>query len=427
MRNVKPHHIISGLAIGGLFLATLNFNTQPLFTDLNQFVLVAEDRIHLAGDVQVSSGDLAANGEIAIAGSNIISGNLFSDEIKIAGGTQINGDASFNELKLTQNSEILGITSTPISLPVIELPDIPDFIPGNQDLVIQEDQVISPGSFNKLEVKEGVTLTLNPGTYNLNELALRESSKLLFSSTTIINIKEELKINKRVLISQTTDIPSTDLIVNLSSQGRAQRLTSSLADSSERSRGKSSDNRSQGPPEDKPARKPETKPKPQSRPAPHRGSASKTPVSVVKPITIGEDSLISFKLVAPGSKVHLGNRVTFRGQILAEEIKVGEGSILSREKEFEKESDPTKIVEDGGIKFVVNEIVILFKEGATINDLLVIADFVGGQATGFLPDLEMGKIEVSTQTVEELNNLIDLIRSSGNPLIEEILPNALIL
>ena len=375
MRNVKPHHIISSLAIGGLFLATLNFNTQPLFTDLNQFVLVAEDRIHLAGDVQVSSGDLAVNGEIAIAGSNIISGNLFSDEIKIAGGTQINGDASFNELKLTQNSEILGTTSTPISLPIIELPDIPDFIPGNQDLIIQEDRVISPGDFNKLEVKEGVTLTLNPGTYNLNELALRDGAKLLFAATTTINIKQTLKINTNVLIAPNVNISPTALIFNIKLESKTTR----------------------------------------------KGKQEPKGVRIV---TIGGDSFISFKLVALGSKVHLGDRITFRGQIFAEEIRVGEGSILSREDVFVKESDPEKIIESvEGPIFIVNEILLDLIQDATIADAGAIASSINGRVVGFVEAINLYQIQVSTVSEPELSLLIQTLEASGDPKIERVFPN----
>ena len=70
-----------------------------------------------------------------------------------------------------------------------------------------------------------------------------------------------------------------------------------------------------------------------------------------------------------------------------------------------------QIIEEEGIKFIVNEIIILFEDGATIEDLLNVANFANGRATGFIPDLGMGKIEVSTQTMEELNGLMDLIKN----------------
>ena len=374
MKNIRPHHIISGLAIGGLFLATLNFNTQPLFTDLNQFVLVAEDSIRLAQDVQVSSGDVAANEEIAIASNNIINSNLFADKIKITGNTQVNGGISFNELQASPTSIILGTTSTPISLPIIELPDVPDFETGDRDLIVTEDETISPSNFSKLEVKEGITLTLTPGTYNLNELALRDSAKLLFIATTTINIKQTLKINANVLITPNVNIPPTALIFNIKSESKT-------------------------------------------------AGKGKQESKGVQLVTIGEDSFISLKLVAPGSKVHLGDRVTFRGQIVAEEIKVGEGSILSREDVFSKESDSEKVVEDQEIKFIVNEIVVLFQDEATQADAQQVADLVNGRITGFIPDPPTYKIELITSTVEEIQNVIQTIKDSNNPLIVDVVQN----
>ena len=369
------HYITSAAVVGGIAFAALNLTTQPLFPSLDQFVLVAENRIHLAGDVQVSSGDLASNKEIAIAGNNIINGNLFSDAIKIAGDTQINGGASFNELKLTQNSEILGATSTPISLPIIELPDLPDFTPGNQDLIVQEDQVISPGDFNKLEVKEGITLTLNPGTYNLNEFALRDSSKLLFTATTTINIKQTLKINKNVLIAPNTNISPTALTFNIKSESKT------VGKGKQESKG-------------------------------------------VQLVTIGEDSFISFKLLAPNSKVILGERTTFRGQILAGEIQVGGGSILSREDVFVKESDPEKVVTDAtGVKLIVNEILLLFELGTPFSEAVGVAELVNGTITGFIPAPPIYKIEVVTETPEELDSKIQLIKNVGVQSIIEVSPN----
>ncbi len=360
MKNIKPHHIISLLAMGGIIFAALNFSNQPLFTNLDQFVLVAQDKIHLANSVQISSGDLAANKEIAIAENNIINSNLFSDKIKIAENTQINGNASFNELKLAQNSEILGATSTPLSLPVVQLPSIPTFPIGIQDLIVKEDQTLNSGNFNRIEVKENITLTLNPGIYNLNKLELRANSKLLFSGKTAINVKEELKINEKVLIAPNVNISATDLEINFAGN---------------------------------------------------------------KPIAIGQEAFISVKLLAPKSTVHLGERITFRGQILAKEIKVGEDSIIARQDFFSKESDPTKIVEDQGVKFIVNEILVLFKDEIASLDVQQVADLVDGRITGFIPVPKIFKIEIATQTVEELNSKIQAIKNSNNPLVVEVVQN----
>ncbi|MEK7146829.1 MAG: hypothetical protein AAB772_01080, partial [Patescibacteria group bacterium] len=368
---IKSHHIVYLLAGGGILLAALSLNNQPLFSNLDQFVLVAEDKILLENNIQVSSGDLASNKEIRIRQNNIINGNLFADNIKIGATSTINGNASFNELEINPLSQILGQTSTLISSPIIKLPETPAFQAGEQDLTITQDQIINPGNFDEIQVQPNITLTLNPGIYNLNKLELENNSKLLFSASTTINIQKELVIKEKILISQTTNpsassgqvIPSTDLQINV------------IED---------------------------------------------------KDIQIGKDSLLSIKLLAPNSQIILKERITFRGQILAREIKVGEGSVLSRNDDFEKESDLTKIIEEQEAKIIVNEIIIFFKDGASVVNLLEIANSIGARPTGFLEKLFMGKLEVEAMTFNELENIINQIKNLNNPFIEEVLPNALI-
>lgn len=357
MKNIKQ--IVSMVAIGIVTFNVLN-SSRPTLLNLDQFVLVAADKIHIAKEVQISSGDLAANEEISIAEKNIINGALFADKVRIAEGTAINSNASFNQLKLAQNSQILGTTSTPISLPVVELLQSPDFTPGTENLIVEQDQTINTGNFNKIEVKPGIALVLTPGTYNLNILDLRENSKLLFSGPATINIKGELKINAEVLVAQNVDIASTDLRINYAGK---------------------------------------------------------------KAITAGDNTLLSLKLFAPEAKVNLGARSTLRGQILANEINAGENSILSREDFFSKESDPEKVVEDQGIKFIVNEIVVLLKDEAMQVDAQKVADLVEGRITGFVPTPKVFKIEVQVVTAQELLSKIQVIKDSNDPLAVEAVQN----
>lgn len=354
-------HLSVLLAAGAVMLAAFSFSSQPFFASLDQFVLVAEKGIHLAEGAQVSSGDLAANEEITVAANNIVSSNLFSDQIKIAENTRINGNASFNKLQLAPSSSILGSTSTPISLPIIKLPEIPDFYTGEQNLTITRDQSINPGNFNNIEVKPNAALTLTPGTYNLNKLELRENSRLLFSGPTTLNLKEEFKTGQRALIAQTTDIAPTDLAVNF------------------------------------------------------LGS---------KPVTTGADSFVSFKLVAPKSRAHLGERTTFRGQILAEEIDVGEGSILSLGTSLIFTSNPANVIESvAGPIFIVNEILLDLTQDATIVDANAIASSVNGKILGFIEAINMYQLQVPTFSEAELESLVQSLETSANPKIERVLPN----
>jgi len=362
MKHINLRYILYTLSASTLLLVIFNVNAQPpLFIATDSFVLVASEGITLERDVQVSSGDVAANEEIAIGENNIISGNLFTDEIDIEENTTINGNVSFNELDIEENSIILGTQTTPTSLPIVQLPAIPPFTPGTQNLTIIQDQTISPGTFNEIEVNPNITLILTPGIYTLNELQLNQGAQLLFTGLTVMNIQEELEIEENTLIAPTNQATSIDLQINVQED---------------------------------------------------------------KTITIGDGSFISAKLLAPDATVTLGRRTTFRGQILAEEIRVRRDSILSREDFFVKESDPEKVVIDtDGSEFLVNEIMVNFNELATLSDAQEIAAFVDGRVVGFIEVANAYQIEVTTNTIGELKGKIQAVRDLGNPLVEGVFRN----
>lgn len=379
MKHPRPPYIISLLLSSGILVAAAGFNVngitpQPLFTDLDQFVLAAEE-IHFADGVQVSSGDLASNGRIFISGENIVNGNLFADEIRIAGDTVINGNVSFNKFHLADNAEVLGEESTPISLPIIQLPDIPEIQPQGDDVTVENEETISPGNYNRIEVKEGAKLTLTPGAYNLNELILRDNSKLIYSDVTIVNIKQNLKIQNKVLIApDNVNTKPTVLTINFS---------------------------------------PETK---------FQGKNKEPKVAGTNVITIGEESFLSFKLVAPKSKVVFGGRTTFRGQILANDINVGEESILSRSRALISISDPQKIIESpSGPIFPVNEILVDLIPETTPEEANEIILTVNGRTIGFIESINMYQIEIQVADEQELDSLIAVLET--NPKVERAFPN----
>ena len=96
---------------------------------------------------------------------------------------------------------------------------------------------------------------------------------------------------------------------------------------------------------------------------------------------------------------------------------------MSRQDFFSKESDSTKIVEDQEIKFIVNEILVLFKDEATQADAQQVANLINGRIIGFIPTPKVFKFEVLTLTPQELLNKIQIIKNSNNPLIVEVVQN----
>lgn len=339
-------------------IGILTVHATPLFPDTDRFVLAAQN-ILLANGVQLSSGDIGSNSSLVIGEANVLNGNVFASVITIAANTELNGNASFNRLVLSPSSTIFGSRSTPLRWPVFQVPLVPNFPTGGQNLNVQHTQSLSPGDYGSITVMPTVALTLIPGAYNLKSLDLRSNSRLLFSGSTALRIKDSLAVNRAVVIAQTVNIPSTQLELD------------------------------------------------------YRGW---------RPVTVGTDSSLSFRLLAPFSLVLLSAHVTLKGQIIAFGLTVGRKSLLTRQDVFSTRSDPTKVVVFQGSTFVANELIVVFKDGATPLDAQTVADLVAGTIVGSIPQPPMIKIQVPTNA-QGLMSDVDLIARSANPLILDVLPN----
>ena len=307
---------------------------------------------------------MSSNKSVHIAENNKVSSNLFSDIIQIGDNSQINGNTTYNRLIKAGTAEILGEETDSISLPVVELPAISQFQTGNSNIILSpnEETAINPGDYNKVELKENSTLILVSGTYNISNLKLKQNSKLLYSDTTTLNIKTELRIGNNASIASNNPQVQDTTTLSINYAGKA-------------------------------------------------------------PITVGEGSFITAKILSPDSRVQIADGVSFLGQILAKDIHVGAGGILGRKLHFVKESDLSKIVEDSEARFIVNEIVILLKDEATFSDALEIAGLVDGRITGSIIIPNIFKIEVPVETIEELNNKIKILREANNSLIIHVIRN----
>jgi len=365
--KTKLSFIAPAFLISSLLLAALTSNNKPtpFLDNIDNFVLFAQEEARIEEESQVSSGNIGSNRDIDINKDIISNSDLFSDKITIDKDTQINGNAVFNKLFIKKDSQILGEQTQEVSLPIANIPQIGTFNTGQDNLMFQgEENTLPPGDYKSITLNENSRLTLTGGIYNIEQLELKNNSTLIFPELARLNIKNKLSGLLNISILPGLNAKPDDLIVNFSGHNF---------------------------------------------------------------IHFGKQSFLNFNLLAPNAHLRFAKQTTFRGQIVAKRIFIAKDSVLSRGESFEKESDITKVVEDEGIRLIVNEIIILFKEGAILEDLLAVANLVDGRATGFLPDLEMGKIEVPAETIEELNDLINLIKDSSNPLIDDALPNSLIL
>ncbi|MEK7636156.1 MAG: hypothetical protein AAB362_00480 [Patescibacteria group bacterium] len=388
MQNPENHHFISALGVAGTAFTVFNFSGLPFFQNTDNFVLFAQEEIKLEQGVQVSGGDIGSNGKIDIE-KDIINGNIFADIISIDKNTLINGNASFNKLKTKKETQILGTQTKPIQLPIVHLPEIPEFQVGTQDFKFEGTaNTLIAGSYRNITLEKSSRLILTGGIYNLNKLELKENSMLIFNASTTLNIQFKLQGKDRTSILPGQNLKPGNLTIN--HQGKKEKED---RDDNDKDNNKNkNENKDEG---------------------------------GVQPIEFGKNSFLNFKLVASKASVHIEKESTIRGQVLARKIKIGKEGIVSMEEVFVKESDPAKVVEDQEVRFIVNEIVILLTNDATISDAQTIASSVNGMLTCFVPNPPTYKVEVFASTPAELFALITQMKNSGNPKLIEAVPNLL--
>ncbi|MDP3935066.1 MAG: polymer-forming cytoskeletal protein, partial [Candidatus Giovannonibacteria bacterium] len=352
MKDIRFHHIFSFLAAGGIVLAAFNFNSnsQP-FRPIEEFVLFASDKIHLAEDVQSLRGNIGSNKEIKIGEHTQITGDLFSDKIHLAGEVVINGSVFAKRLKLAQNAKILGVSSTEITFPVAQIPEIPPFLPGGQDIKIQPNQetTLYPGSFRDLEIGENSKITFQPGIYNLRSFTAKENAKLILESITTFNIAEDIKFSENTSLFSKNNQISPDQIL------------------------------------------------------------FQTPTK--KSINFGKNSSLVFRLIAPNSKVRIAENSLIRGNIWASEIFIAERAVLRDTAWFSIPSDPEDIIQVGIVRFFVNIVNVNFTSGATAEDAERIAQLLDAKIVGFEPTTNLYSFQIPTRTKEELDAAIAKIKA----------------
>ncbi len=368
----------------------------PLFANLDNFVLFAQEEVTIEKDVQISSGNIGSNDKIDIEKDVIINGNLFADKITIDKNTTVNGNASFNKLKLHKEAQILGTQTKPVQLPIANLPEIPDFKVGTQDFkFVGSNNTLVAGNYRNIILEKDSRLTLTGGIYNIRKLELKENSTLIFSAVATLNIQSKLKGQKRASILPGQNLKPTDLVINYLG----------IRPKNEKEEKEDDDDEINSLHDDK--EKKEYKDRKSGR-----------------PIVFGKNSLLNFKLLAPKAAVHIGESTILRGQIAAKKVKIGKGTIVSRKEGFIQENVfEEAILEEDGSRFFVNELILNLKDEATFLDAQNIADQIDGRIVGFIKTTNVYQIEVLVNTPEELETKIQFIRQLNNPLIEGVFRN----
>jgi hypothetical protein len=132
---------------------------------------------------QFSKGVVGATGNITLSGSATINGPVFA--LNTATGGCANGAPGISvsgQAKVTGGYYQLGAAPP--------FPNPAAVVPGSKNFSFSSNSSLAPGNYGNITVSGGKTLTLSPGTYNINSLSLSGGANLTVSPAgkVIINI-----------------------------------------------------------------------------------------------------------------------------------------------------------------------------------------------------------------------------------------------
>lgn len=198
---------------------------------LDQFSLFALDSVCLKASAQVHSGHVGANLAVVpefldpecTAGWSVVIGvkahlsdqdsDIYGNRVLIKEDARVN-DVFYNELD-NQDGTINGDLHTPLDLPLLsDLPSVPTFIPGTEDIVVEEENCIPliPGSYGQLLLdSKAIVVLCRGGIYNFQSWSIGDNAKVLFSDSVEIRIADRLETGMNVQIRPNEDVPDLEL------------------------------------------------------------------------------------------------------------------------------------------------------------------------------------------------------------------------
>ena len=215
----------------GSFLVRVQPATVP--PALARFVVLGIEQVWLRANSRVVTGDVGANrampgphrpwnadddGEPDRQAEVIVGANT----AVLQAGSRVMGDTVWlrarasvvdvvhNELVRSRTSKIAGTVSTPVSLPLVTLPALPDISPGSADIIVRRDKMmtLAPGRYRRIQLERRGTLILTGGQYQVQSIDLDEGASVLARAATELQVKSEVNAGAKVRIMVDPSAPA---------------------------------------------------------------------------------------------------------------------------------------------------------------------------------------------------------------------------
>ena len=197
----------------------IGLDLKPLLED---FVVLAQERVLVLPRAKVLSGDVGANndaGQVTFSPKAAVLDSVsrvMADKVRLLNGSQVY-DVFYNHL--LNKGDILGNAYTPLELPLVDaLPAIPGSVSGGRSVYVSRNDTLTleAGSYGAVFVNRGATLVLTGGVYNFSSVYMLENSQLVVEAPVEVRISTRLHTGKSVKImpaESAADLTAADLQV----------------------------------------------------------------------------------------------------------------------------------------------------------------------------------------------------------------------
>ena len=212
----------------------IGLDLRPMLED---FVVLAKERVLILPRATVLSGDVGVNGlgDATLSPKAKIlnpASRLMADKVRLLNASQAY-DVFYNNL--LNKGNILGTAYTPLQLPLVEaFPPVPEPVHGGSAVNVPRNGTLAleAGSYGNLRVNRGATLVLTGGVYNFQSIQMLEDAQILIEAPVEIRILTRLHTGKEVKImpaESAAGLTAGDLRIIIGGMDEKQGRTTSRA------------------------------------------------------------------------------------------------------------------------------------------------------------------------------------------------------
>lgn len=164
---------------------------------IGDYVLLGIDMILIGNNLNVKNGNIGVNspkGSLLIGNNAQVNGSLIANTMVLGNNNQVTKDIYYNRFYHGKNFSLAGEEITPITLPIVQLPDFPSFETGSQNIKKSHNETyyLDAGSYNNIYFGNNCTLYLKGGEYKIRKLLMGNNCNIKYLAPSTIMVAREV-------------------------------------------------------------------------------------------------------------------------------------------------------------------------------------------------------------------------------------------